>query len=158
MAPRAASPARRSASVSPCGRPPGWVQPRPTTRPRLTRTQPTAGFGQTVPRPRRANASAARIERRSKPRSLGDFAASGGSSIAIRGDPPDKIPKILGLAEVTVDRRETDVGDLVEARPRLHHQAPHHIAGDIRLARALQLPHQRVDDALEPLGIDRAFT
>ena len=66
-------PARRSASVSPCGRPPGWVQPRPTTRPRdpartrprdpsLDReTQPTAGLGQTVPSPRRASASAARI-------------------------------------------------------------------------------------------------
>src|SRR5712671_4313418 len=121
-------------------------------------TQPTAGFGQTAPRPRRANASAARIERRSKPRSLGDFAASGGSSIAIRGDPPDKIPKILGLAEVTVDRCETDVGDLVEARQRFHHEAPDHIAGDIRLARALQLPHQRVDDALDPLGFDGAFT
>ena len=43
------SPARRSASGSPCGRPPGWVQPRPTITPSLTMTAPTAGLGQVGP-------------------------------------------------------------------------------------------------------------
>ena len=34
--------------------PPGRVQPRPTIRPSRTITQPTAGFGQTLPMPRAA--------------------------------------------------------------------------------------------------------
>src|SRR5438270_10209962 len=155
VASRAASPARASASVSPCGRPPCWVQPRPTTRPRLTMAQPTAGFGHTVPSPRRASASAARIIRKSNCRSLGNLTASPGGSVAIRGDPPDEIPEILGLAEIAVDRRETDVSDLVEARQRLHDKAADHIAGNVGLARTLQLPHQRVDDALDPIRLDR---
>ncbi len=48
-APRAAAPARASATVSACGRPPGAVRPRPTTRPSRTITQPTEGLGQTTP-------------------------------------------------------------------------------------------------------------
>ena len=60
VAPRAASPASASAIASACGRPPGWVQPRPTTRPSSTMTQPTLGLGAVRPRPRSASASAAR--------------------------------------------------------------------------------------------------
>src|SRR6516162_1727681 len=151
-APRAASPARRSASVSPCGRPPGWVHPRPTTRPSFRMTQPTAGFGQTVPSPRRASVSAARIALSSRRRSAGEPAPS---SIAIRRDPADEIPEILRLAEVPVDRGETDIGNLIEARQRLHDEASDHVTRDIDLARTLQLPHQRVDDALDSLGLER---
>src|SRR5216683_1223382 len=103
VAPRAAGPARASASVSACGRPPGCVQPRPTTRPSLTMTQPTAGLGQTVPSPRPAKASAARIELRSRRQLPGEPVGSRIRSVAIRGDPPDKITEILGLAEVAVD-------------------------------------------------------
>ncbi len=43
------------------GRPPGWVQPRPTMRSSLTRTQPTAGLGQVAPSPRCPSASAWRM-------------------------------------------------------------------------------------------------
>ena len=60
-APRAAVPAMSSAAGSACGRPPGAVTARPTTRPSLTTTQPTEGLGQVLPSPRRASASAARI-------------------------------------------------------------------------------------------------
>src|SRR5262249_42788104 len=154
-APRAASPARRSASVSPCGRPLGWVHPRPATLPFFTMTQPTAGFGQTAPSPRRASASAARIASRSRRRSL---AESVRVSTAICSDPSDEIPEILGLAEITVDRGEADIGDLIEARQCLHDEAPDHIARDIGLARALQLAHQRIDDPFYPLGLERALS
>src|SRR6516165_4378213 len=157
VAPRAARPARRSASVSPCGRPPGCVQPRPTTLPALTMTQPTAGLGQTIPSPRRAKASAAPIAFWSKRWLADEPPGLRLSSVAIRGDPPDEIPEILGLAEIAVDRCETDVGDLIEACQRLHHEAADNVAGDIRLARTLQLPHQRIDDALDPFGFDGAF-
>src|SRR5580692_7981095 len=65
VAPRAASPARRKASTSAWGRPPGWVQPRPTMTPSLTITAPTAGFGQVRPSPRRPSESASAMKRRS---------------------------------------------------------------------------------------------
>src|SRR5260370_34863978 len=86
-------------------------------------TQPTAGFGQTVPSPRRASANAARIERRSKRLSLGDTAATARGSVAIRGDPPDKVAKILGLAKIAGDRSETDVSDLVKTGEPPHAEA-----------------------------------
>src|SRR5260370_37754916 len=97
-------------------------------------TQPTAGFGQTVPSPRRASANAARIERRSKRLSLGDTAASARGSVAIRGDPPDKVAKILGLATIAVDRSETDGSDRAETGGRLHDEAADHLAPNIGFA------------------------
>src|SRR5256885_5061020 len=103
-------------------------------------THPTAGFGQTVPSPRRASASAVRIAPRSKRGCSREPIGSAPASVAIRCDPPDKIPKILSFAEVAVDRGETDVGDLIEARQRLHDKAPDHIARYVGLARTLQLP------------------
>src|SRR5580693_9112966 len=63
VAPRPASPARRNASTSAWGRPPGWVQPRPTMTPSLTITAPTAGFGQVRPSPRRPSDSASAMKR-----------------------------------------------------------------------------------------------
>ena len=62
--PARASPARRNASTSACGRPPVWVQPRPTMTPSLTITAPTAGLGQVRPRPRRPSAKRQRHEAR----------------------------------------------------------------------------------------------
>src|ERR687888_2535471 len=112
-------------------------------------TQPTAGFGQTVPSPRRAKASAARIALRS---------TRGGGSIAIRRDPPDEFPEILGLAEVAVYRRKADISHLIEGRQRLHHEAADHVARNIGFARTLQLPHQRIDDPLDAFGLDGALT
>src|SRR5262249_55922705 len=51
------------ASVSAWGRPPGWVQPRPTITPSFATTAPTAGLGQVRPSPRRPRASASAIQR-----------------------------------------------------------------------------------------------
>ena len=59
-------PACASALVSACGRPPGWVQPRPTTMPSShTTTAPTAGLGQVRPSPRRPSANASAMKRAS---------------------------------------------------------------------------------------------
>src|SRR5689334_21411493 len=48
-----------SAIASAWGRPPGWVQPRPTTTPSLTTMQPTDGLGRLSGRPRSASRAAA---------------------------------------------------------------------------------------------------
>ena len=58
--------ARRKASTSAWGRPPGCVQPRARMIPSLTTTAPTAGFGQVLPSPRRPSESASWIIRASK--------------------------------------------------------------------------------------------
>ncbi len=60
-APRAASPASSSAITSACFTPAHVWNPRPTTRPSCTTTAPTAGLGDTRPKPWRARSSAARI-------------------------------------------------------------------------------------------------
>src|SRR5208282_887567 len=120
-------------------------------------TQPTAGFGQTAPSPRRASASAARIAPRSTRRSPAEPGGGEAISLAIRRDPSDKIPEILGFAEIAVDRGETDISNLIEASHCLHDESADIIARDIGLARTLQLPHQRIDDALHPLGLERPF-
>ena len=65
--------ARRKASGSAWGRPPGWVQPRPTMTPSFTTTAPTAGFGQVRPSPRRPWLSASRMKRRSASLLASDF-------------------------------------------------------------------------------------
>ena len=65
VAPCAARLARRSASVSACGRPPSCVQPRPTMTPSLTMTAPTAGLGAVLPSPRRPSDKASRMKRSS---------------------------------------------------------------------------------------------
>jgi len=138
--------------------PPRCVQPRPTTCPFLTMTQPTDGLGQTAPRPRRASASAARIAARSVEAFCGVSVADGRPpSIVIRRDPPDEFAEILGLAEIAVDRGKADIGDLVERRQRLHDQLADHVARDVGFARAFELAHQRIDDALDAVGLDRAL-
>src|SRR3954447_3622283 len=126
------------------------------TRPSLTITQPTAGFGQTLPRPRRASPSAACISARSRPLSISpDALPRASASIVIRGDPADELAEILGFAEISGDRGEADVGDLVEGRQRLHHEFADHVARHLGLAGAFELAHQRVDHPLDPVGFDR---
>src|SRR4051794_13550993 len=113
-------------------------------------TQPTAGVGQTSPRPRRAKAIAARICAMSF--MLLDIARR---SIAVGADPADEFPEILRLAEIAIDRGEAHIGDLVEAGQRLHDEAADDVARYLALARALELANHRVDDALDLLGLDR---
>src|SRR5918992_483986 len=106
VAPSAAPPARFSASNSAWGRPPGWVQPRPTIRPFPTTTQPTAGFGQTWPRPRSAKRSARSMNRASC--SLGGNVGTGLAdrrlvAIGLGGHARDETLEILNAGEVLID-------------------------------------------------------
>src|SRR4051812_12104702 len=101
----------RKASVSACGRPPGWVLPRPITCPAgSTMTQPTAGLGATRPNPRAASRSAVRMCSRSV------------SLLVAVAKLVDEGLEILRLAEVAIDRGEADEGDLVEVGERVHHR------------------------------------
>src|ERR1043166_4291706 len=113
-------------------------------------TQPTEGFGQVVPRPRRAKASAARIIARSvEASSRREVVGARPPSIVIRGDPPDKFAEILSLAEISVDRGEADIGDLIECRQRFHDQFADILARDLGIARTFELTHQGIDDRSE---------
>src|SRR5260370_42685616 len=76
-------------------------------------------------------------------------------SLAVGGDAADELAEILGLAEIAVDRGEADVRNLIEDRQRLHNLLADLFAAELRLARAFELAHQRIDHALDPLGLDR---
>src|SRR5262249_26440988 len=78
-------------------------------------------------------------------------------AIAVGRDPADKFAEILGLAKIAVDRGKAHIGDLIERRQRLHHQFTDHIARDLGLARAFELAYQRIDDALDPVGLVRSL-
>src|SRR6201999_324841 len=115
--------------VSACGRPPGWVQPRPTTRPISSRmTQPTAGLGQTRPSPRSARSRAARM-------------CSMSLGLLVVAKLVDEGLEILRLAEIAIDRGEADEGDLVEIGERVHHGLADGGALNLVLAGALEAPH-----------------
>src|SRR5258707_4602125 len=75
--------------------------------------------------------------------------------LAVDTDPAHELAEVLGLAEVAVDGGEAHVGDLVEAGEGFHHQLADHVAGTLGLAGALELAHDRVDDALDALGLHR---
>src|SRR5689334_23225343 len=120
-----------SASVSACGRPPRWVQPRPTTSPAgSTMTQPTAGLGQTCPRLRAASDRAAPICSRSAPL----------RSVFVTAELADEGLEILGLAEISIDGSEADIGDLVQGGERVHHRLADMSSRDLGLARAFEAP------------------
>src|SRR5215469_3522648 len=78
-------------------------------------------------------------------------------SIAVGADAADELAEILGLAEIAVDRGEAHIGHLIEAGERLHHEAADHLARYLAFARAFELTHHRVDDALDALSLDRAL-
>src|SRR5689334_2683208 len=80
---------------------------------------------------------------------------SAGLLVAVRADPTDELAKILRLPEIPVHRGEANVGDLIEACQGLHHEAADHVAGDLGLARALELSDDGVDHALDAVGLDR---
>ena len=79
------------------------------------------------------------------------------SSSALAGELADEVLEILGLAEIAIDRGEADIGDVVEALQPLHHQLADLLGRDLALAGALELAHDAVDHALDPLGLDRAL-
>src|SRR4051812_3610674 len=111
------------ATVSACGRPPGWGRPRPGTMPSLTRTQPPAGLGATVPSACRASSSAAPIQRKS-PLVVGTL-------LPLNVELADEFLEVLDLAEIAVDRGEAHIGDGVERVERIHHLLADLIGGDL---------------------------
>src|SRR5262245_36256571 len=135
------------ASVSACGRPPGCVVPRPTTCPRTsTITQPTAGLGQTCPRLRAASESAAPI-----------CSKSANLPSVFVTELADEGLKILGLAEITVDRREADIRDLVQGGEGIHDRLADMRGRNFGLARAFEASHDAVHHALQPVLVDRTL-
>src|SRR6185369_9898167 len=65
--------------------------------------------------------------------------------------------KILGLAEIAIDRGEAHIGDVVELAQMLHHDLADRLRGNLRLAAAFEFAHDRGDHFFDSLGIDRAF-
>ena len=158
--------ARRSA----CGRPPGAVTPRPTRTPSRTISAPTEGLGAASPMPRRPKRSAAAIQRSSSPARPpcgGALIARERGFAAARSRPArrfglglqlaDDRVEVARFAEIAVDRGEAHVGDVVEALEPLHHQFADALGGNVGVALALELPHDAVDHALDPLGRDGAL-
>src|SRR5258708_15887454 len=120
------------AAGSACGRPPGAVTARPTTRPSFTTTQPTDGLGQVLPTPRRASARAAHI-------CAASSACEGRDSSAMTGlrglaKRADEVLEILGLAEIAIDAGKADVGDRIELPQRVHHQFTDLLRRNVALA------------------------
>src|SRR5258708_34055576 len=104
-------------------------------------TQPTAGLGQTSPRPRRAKAIAVRIW------AISFIELTAYGSIVVGADPADEFAEILGLAEIAVDRGEAHISDLVETGERLHDEATDDVAWDFAPSGAFELTHHEVDDS-----------
>src|SRR5690606_32063062 len=120
VAPRARAPARRSASVSAWGRPPGWVQPRAITSPEAssTITAPTAGFGAVFPSPRRASLRAMSMKRPSRSDwvSLAIVLAMGllAGAISFR-DLGQNLLEVRRLAKIAVHGSKSNVSHRIEA-------------------------------------------
>src|SRR5262245_24266942 len=157
VAPSAWPRARLSASNSAWGRPPGWVQPRPTTWSSLTTMQPTAGFGQTWPRPRSAKRSATAMNWTS--RSLGGDVGIGfgRGALALGRHARDETLEVTHPGEVMIDRSEADVGHLIELGEALHGQSAQAAGLDLGLPAQLDLAHDAVDDAVDALLVDPAL-
>src|SRR5688500_8563724 len=88
----------------------------------LTTTQPTAGFGQTWPRPRPAKRSATAMNWAS--RSFGGDVGIGfgRDALALGRHARDEALEIAHPREVVIDRGEADVGYLIELGEPLHGQ------------------------------------
>src|SRR5689334_9055165 len=122
--------------------------------PSFTSTQPTAGLGQVVPSARPASASAARICATSARAGLFLVFVADGVAL-MRAQGLEELLEVARLAEILVHRGEADIGDRIEARERLHHELADLARRDFALARALEAPRDRIDDALDALLADR---
>src|SRR5918996_588787 len=144
---------------------PAWrscSMPRPSTRPPCTSTQPTAGFGQTEPRPRSARRSAMAMKCRSQSRSRslgGDVGirALGGLLALALLQARDEALEVLDARKVAIDRGEAHVRDLIELGQPAHGELAQALCLDLRLAADLDLAHDTVDEALDPLLLDAAL-
>ena len=76
---------------------------------------------------------------------------------SLLGQLAEDLLEVLGLAEVLVDGGEAHIGHVVEALQPLHDEFAHRLARHLAVAHALELAHDAVDHALDPLGLDRAL-
>src|SRR5262249_37568754 len=58
---------------------------------------------------------------------------------------------------IPVNRGEADVGHLIEAGQRLHHQLADHIGRDFIFAHGFQAPHDPRDRTIDALALDRTL-
>ena len=82
-------------------------------------------------------------------------ASFAGRGLRLRLEFADDGVEVARLAEIAVDRGETHVGDVVEGLQALHHQFADPLGRDVAVGLALELAHDAVDHALDPLGLDR---
>src|SRR3954452_5227549 len=78
-------------------------------------------------------------------------------SLPVGAELSDKFLEVLCLAEIPVNGGEADVTYLVEIPEGVHHHFPDHLGRDLRLAHALQTPHDAIGGPLYPVGLDRSF-
>src|SRR5882757_1482975 len=76
-------------------------------------------------------------------------------AIVVAGELAEHRLKILGLAEIAIHRGEAHIGDVVELAQMLHHDLADRLRGNLRLAAAFQLAHDRGHHLLDPFRIDR---
>src|SRR3954466_5350779 len=82
---------------------------------------------------------------------------SDGLVVALLGKLAQHGLEILGLAEIAVDGREADIGDIVERLEPFHDQLADLLGGYLVLAQALDLADKPVDEALDAFFRDRAL-
>src|SRR5207344_1586786 len=81
----------------------------------------------------------------------------GNPRVVVAGKLAEHSFKILGFAEIAVDRGEAHIGDVVELAQMLHHDLANRLGGNLGLSAAFELAHDSGDHLLDPLRIDRAF-
>src|SRR5262249_26158645 len=64
---------------------------------------------------------------------------------------------ILRLAEIAIDRREADIGDVVELAQMLHHHLADGLRRDVAFAEVFQLAHDLGHELLDAIRIDIPF-
>src|SRR5713101_3243245 len=65
--------------------------------------------------------------------------------------------EILGFAEVSVDRGEAHIGNVIERAQALHHHLANGLGGDFALALALELAHDLGHGLIDALRLDRTL-
>ena len=84
-------------------------------------------------------------------------AAAVGDRLRLRFKFADDRIEIARFAEIAIDRGEAHIGDVVERLQALHDQFADPVGRDVAVGLALELAHDAVDHALDPLGLDGAL-
>src|SRR5262249_18335387 len=73
------------------------------------------------------------------------------------GELAKHIGKILGLAEIAIDRGEAHIGDVVERAQMLHHGLTDYLRGNLGFTGGFEFAHDGGDHLLHPLRLDPAL-